>query len=249
MRGASLSLKNALTSSRWVCDRLHPVQFTLYPLGVCFWRANNKLGQLYQGICRDRRGFANFRSIITCYTPSPSERSYHHHHSLQHKSFSSNQLQLWSALYTRPVYSLQLPNMPGASLWIIPPKDSSFSQALQTLISTTIPPHFPQTKTHDFIPHVTITSNIDTSLYGSDPQAWLSALHLPSGDQHDPVFVTLDVLEAGDAFVKKLTLRAGKTAQLLQLASACRAEAVEGGDQAKAEKWAQDDYLPHLSLM
>lgn len=139
--------------------------------------------------------------------------------------------------------------MPGASLWIIPPKDSSFSQALQTLISTTIPPHFPDTKTHDFIPHVTITSNIDQSLYGSDPQAWLGGLHLPSGDQHDPVFVTLDLLEAGDAFVKKLTLRAGKSAQLLQLASACRAEAVEGGDQGKAENWARDEYLPHLSLM
>ncbi|KAH0303871.1 2, 3 cyclic phosphodiesterase, partial [Aureobasidium melanogenum] len=139
--------------------------------------------------------------------------------------------------------------MPGASLWIIPPKDSSFSQALQTLISTTIPPHFPDTKTHDFIPHVTVTSNIDQSLYGSDPQAWLGGLHLPSGDQHDPVFVTLDLLEPGDAFVKKLTLRAGKSAQLLQLASACRAEAVEGGDQKKAENWAQDEYLPHLSLM
>ena len=139
--------------------------------------------------------------------------------------------------------------MPGASLWIIPPKDSSFSQALQTLISTTIPPHFPHTKTHDFIPHVTITSNIDSSLYASDPQAWLSDLHLPSGDHHDPVFVTLDVLEAGDAFVKKLTLRAGKTAQLLQLVSACRAEAVEGGEQGEAEKWAHDEYLPHLSLM
>lgn len=139
--------------------------------------------------------------------------------------------------------------MPGASLWIIPPKDSSFSQALQTLISKTIPPRFPQTKTHDFIPHVTITSNIDQSLYGSDPQAWLSDLHVPSGDQHDPVFVTLDVLEAGDAFVKKLTMRAGKTAQLLHLASACRAEAVEAGDQEKAEEWAHDEYLPHLSLM
>jgi 2',3'-cyclic-nucleotide 3'-phosphodiesterase len=139
--------------------------------------------------------------------------------------------------------------MPGASLWIIPPKDSSFSQALQTLISKTIPPHFPQTKTHEFIPHVTITSNINQSLYGSNHQAWLSDLHLPSGDQHDPVFVTLDVLEAGDAFVKKLTMRAGKTAQLLHLASACRAEAVEGGDLEKAEKWAHNEYLPHLSLM
>ncbi|KAI5251304.1 2, 3 cyclic phosphodiesterase [Aureobasidium subglaciale] len=139
--------------------------------------------------------------------------------------------------------------MPGASLWIIPPKDSTFSQALQTLISTTIPPHFPDTKTYDFIPHVTITSNIDQSLYGSDPQAWLGSLHLPSVDQHDPVFVTLDLLEAGDAFVKKLTLRAGKTSQLLKLASACRASAVEGGDKVKAGTWAQNDYLPHLSLM
>ncbi|KAK6005215.1 hypothetical protein QM012_007994 [Aureobasidium pullulans] len=139
--------------------------------------------------------------------------------------------------------------MPGASLWIIPPKDSSFSQALQTLITTIIPPHFPDAKTHDFIPHVTITSNIDQSLYASDPQAWLGGLHLPLGDQHDPVFVTLDLLEAGDAFVKKLTLRAGKSSQLLKLASACRAEAVEGGDQGKAEKWARDEYLPHLSLI
>ncbi|THX25281.1 2, 3 cyclic phosphodiesterase [Aureobasidium pullulans] len=139
--------------------------------------------------------------------------------------------------------------MPGSSLWIIPPRDSSFYKALQTLISTAIPPHFPNTKTHDFIPHVTITSNIDQSSYGSDPQAWLSGLHLPSADQLEPIFVTLDVLEPGDAFVKKLTLRAVKNGQLLELAAACRAEAVEGGDKGKAERWAKNDYLPHLSLM
>jgi 2',3'-cyclic-nucleotide 3'-phosphodiesterase len=61
--------------------------------------------------------------------------------------------------------------------------------------------------------------------------------------------ICIYVLEAGDAFVKKLTMRAGKTDQLLHLASACRAEAVEGGDQKKAERWAHDEYLPHLSLM
>lgn len=139
--------------------------------------------------------------------------------------------------------------MPGASLWIIPHRSSSFTQATQTLISTTIPRYFPDIKTYDFIPHVTVTSNIDQSLYGSDPQAWLGSLDLPSNVQHDAVFVGLETLEAGDPFVKKLTVKAGKSEALLDLAKSCRAVAVEGGNAEKAEKWARDDYLPHLSLM
>lgn len=139
--------------------------------------------------------------------------------------------------------------MPGASLWIVPPASSPFNQVLQTLISNTIPPYFPEAQTHDFIPHLTLTSNIDQSLYKEDPQVWLGSLHFPPNPQHEPTFITLDALEAGDPFVKKLTLRSGKSEQLLQLAAAFRAAAVENGDIDKAQKWANNDYLPHLSLM
>ena len=139
--------------------------------------------------------------------------------------------------------------MPGASLWFIPPKSSPFSQAVQTLISKTIPAHFSDKKTHDFIPHVTITSGIDTSLYGSDPQAWLGGLKLPSIPKESPVVVSLEALEPSEPFFKKLTFSAEKSAQLLSLASACRANAVENGNEGKAEEWVKQSYLPHLSLM
>jgi 2',3'-cyclic-nucleotide 3'-phosphodiesterase len=142
--------------------------------------------------------------------------------------------------------------MPGASLWIVPSNDTCFYQTLQTLISTTIPPHFPKTKTHPFIPHMTITSNISQSLYTTsspNPQHWLDSLNLPEFDPAHPISITLETLEAGDAFVKKLTLKAAKSLQLLRLASACRAAAVEGGNVQKADTWATNDYLPHLSLM
>ncbi|KAF1356744.1 2',3'-cyclic-nucleotide 3'-phosphodiesterase [Delphinella strobiligena] len=136
--------------------------------------------------------------------------------------------------------------MPGSSLWLIPPRSSSFNQVLQNLITNTIPVHFPNTKTYDFIPHVTVTSNIDKSLYGQDPQAWLGSLKLPSSQA---IPVSLEILEPGEPFFKKLTVRTGKSLQLLQLAVFCRAEAVYGSDSEKALEWAHDEYLPHLSLM
>lgn len=55
-------------------------------------------------------------------------------------------------------------------------------------------------------------------------------------------------LEAGDSFFKKLTLRARKDANLVTFAAAVRAQALQV-DETTAEKWAQNDYLPHLSLL
>lgn len=136
--------------------------------------------------------------------------------------------------------------MPGSSLWLVPPPSSSFYRVVQNLITNTIPVHFPNTKTRDFIPHVTITSNIDKSLYDQDPQAWLGSLKLPSS-QATPI--SLETLEPGEPFFKKLTVRTEKSLQLLQLAAFCRAEAAYGSDSKKALKWAHDEYLPHLSLM
>ncbi|GAB7350839.1 hypothetical protein MBLNU459_g1371t1 [Dothideomycetes sp. NU459] len=150
--------------------------------------------------------------------------------------------------------------MPGASLWLVPPRSSPFCQLLQTLISTAVPPHFAGAATHDFVPHVTLTSGIERAAYGSDAQAWLAGLGLP--DKDEPT-VALESLEAGAQFVKKLTLGAAKTASLVRLAAACRGGAVlrGGGDDddddgaaaaaaaAAARSWAEEDYLPHLSLM
>ena len=136
--------------------------------------------------------------------------------------------------------------MPGSSLWLIPPEGSVFTKAIQSLISTKIPSLFPDTKTHDFIPHVTITSNVDPSLYGSDPQGWLDSLQI---DTQGDIQVDMEAVEPGKPFFKKLTLRCAKDAGLLKLATVCRAEGVEGGDEEKAKKWADGDYAPHLSLL
>lgn len=139
--------------------------------------------------------------------------------------------------------------MPGASLWLIPPHHSPFTKDIQTLISKTIPARLPAgTKTHDFIPHVTITSQIEASVYRDDPQAWLGSLKLPPTSHHDPLLVSLEALEAGDPFFKKLIMKAEKTTQLLLLAATCRAQGVTSGDSAKADDWARSEYLPHLSL-
>lgn len=56
-------------------------------------------------------------------------------------------------------------------------------------------------------------------------------------------------VDPDDKFFKKLTLRLEKTGVLVDLATACRAQGVLDGNEAGAKKWAEDEYLPHLSLM
>lgn len=139
--------------------------------------------------------------------------------------------------------------MPGASLWIIPPT-SSFNDFLQTLITDTIPSLFPEATTHSFIPHITITSNVDQSIYDDqkDPQAWLDSLHLEHHEAQD-IKILLADLEPGHPFFKKLTLNVVEDDPLLRLVAACRMEAVVGYDIINATWWAEGEYLPHLSLM
>ena len=138
-------------------------------------------------------------------------------------------------------------------MWLVPHSDSAFNQALQALITESIPARFPNTETHHFIPHVTVTSSIEQSVYGQDPEAWIRNLNLTtvSGiDAHEPtIFIRLETLEAGDQFVKKLTLKAEKAPRLLGLAAVCRSQALSQSDSALAARWARDEYLPHLSLM
>ena len=111
--------------------------------------------------------------------------------------------------------------MPGSSLWLIPPPTSDLNRHLQDLITTIIPRHFSNTKTHDFIPHVTITSNISPSLHTPNPQAWLDSVDLPLTSA-TIITAEIEALDPGDPFFKKLTLRLGKDLSLIHISEPTR---------------------------
>jgi 2',3'-cyclic-nucleotide 3'-phosphodiesterase len=139
-----------------------------------------------------------------------------------------------------------------SSLWLIAPQDDNpFNKSLKDLIGSTIPSDFPHAPKNNFIPHVTITSEIDpgqTYEKSSSPQEWLDNLDIPTFQKEkNEVVIELEELEAGEPFFKKLTIRARKDANLLSLASKCREQGL-GLSEDEAKKWAENEYLPHLSL-
>ena len=93
---------------------------------------------------------------------------------------------------------------------------------------------------------MTLTSNVSPKLHSSDPQAWLDSLDLPISSTMNADITAVD---PDDKFFKKLTLRLDKRGALVDLATACRMHGVLDGDEVAAKKWADDEYLPHLSLM
>jgi len=131
----------------------------------------------------------------------------------------------------------------------MPSTTTQFYHSVKQLISEGIPAQFPNLQTHDFLPHITLTSGIDKSLYGNEPQIWLDSLSVPATSAAHPLVLKLEALEAGEPFVKKFTARLSKLPEILKLAEACRAEAVTGGNFDKAREWAQEQYLPHMSLL
>jgi 2',3'-cyclic-nucleotide 3'-phosphodiesterase len=140
--------------------------------------------------------------------------------------------------------------MPGSSLWLIAPSDDhAFNKSLKELIGSTLPSDFPHTPKNNFIPHVTVTSDIDpTKAYKSSPQEWLDNLSLPEFQKEkNEVVIELEQLEAGEPFFKKATLRARKDANLLKFASKCREQGLLLSE-SDAKAWAENEYLPHLSL-
>ncbi|KIW63161.1 hypothetical protein PV04_10029 [Phialophora macrospora] len=139
-----------------------------------------------------------------------------------------------------------------SSLWLIAPNDDHpFNKSLKDLIGGTLPSDFPHTPKNNFIPHVTVTSEIDpakTYERSSSPQEWLDSLVLPEFQREkNEVVLELEQLEAGEPFFKKVTLRAKKDANLVKFASKCREQGLLLSE-SEAQKWAENDYLPHLSL-
>lgn len=145
--------------------------------------------------------------------------------------------------------------MGGTSLWLIPRENNPFTNAVQELITDTVPSNFAKTvKTHNFIPHVTLTSDIDPGKTyeksGESPQAWLDGLELPNfRKEFDEVIVELDHVEAGEKFFRKLAIEVNENDNLKKLATLIRKETVLGGDGNAAQKWVESEYKPHMSLL
>lgn len=120
-------------------------------------------------------------------------------------------------------------------------------------MNDTLVSDFSQYKLAKFTPHITLTSDIEASTYdkSNTPQEWLDSLdlNLDFKKELNEVNVELEQLEAGDQYFKKLYLRAGKDANLLKLAAKCREQTGKGVGETDARRWAEDEYLPHLSLM
>jgi hypothetical protein len=139
-----------------------------------------------------------------------------------------------------------------SSLWLIAPHDDHpFNKSLKDLIGGTLPSDFPHAPKNNFIPHVTVTSEIDpakTYERSSSPQEWLDSLILPEFQREkNEVVIELEQLEAGEPFFKKVTLRAKKGANLVKFASKCREQGLLLSE-IEAQKWAENEYFPHLSL-
>jgi 2',3'-cyclic-nucleotide 3'-phosphodiesterase len=133
--------------------------------------------------------------------------------------------------------------MPGSSLWLLPPKAHPLNSILSTLINQT---SLRFGSAHRFLPHVTITSEISPSQYSSDPQAWLDSLKLPPGGE---VEVKFEKLASEDVFVRKLYIKCNLAAGLKHLVMVCRREVEGFGNEEEAAKWTSEKYNPHLSLL
>lgn len=131
--------------------------------------------------------------------------------------------------------------MPGSSLWLLPPRNQPLYPALCSLISETAKLFGSE---HTFLPHVTLTSDINSKAYGSDPQAWLESLPFPKGID---VRVHLGILASEDVFVRKLYSKVDKDG--LESIGKMSRMTVEGYGDVAAQSWAEERYMPHLSLL
>ncbi|KAF8532934.1 2',3'-cyclic-nucleotide 3'-phosphodiesterase [Trichophaea hybrida] len=136
--------------------------------------------------------------------------------------------------------------MPGtSSLWLVPPANSPLETALQSLISTSLPPYFLPERVPAFSPHLTLTSRLPEG-FSNPQQEILDQIDIPNDGLPDVKFSSLNV---GDTFFTRLTLHTEKTASLVALAKQCRRNFVEGTTEGEAELWAEKVFTPHVSLV
>ncbi|KAL1792037.1 hypothetical protein ACET3X_009788 [Alternaria dauci] len=133
--------------------------------------------------------------------------------------------------------------MPGSSLWLVPPADHPLNEVIPRLIDRTSKQF---NSPHRFLPHVTLTSEISPSKYGADPQAWLESLDLPS---RQDVHIKFERLGSEDVFFRKLYIKCEKGVGIKKLAQQCRKHVDGFEDETNTMAWAEEQYMPHLSLM
>lgn len=136
--------------------------------------------------------------------------------------------------------------MPGSSLWLVPPENSELYKAIHNLIIDQVPSIYPATSPPHFAPHVTLTSAV--SIPDSEtPEQGLNSIQLPESIKD--LDVGIRQVEVGSIFVKKITMRCDKQLELCELAASCRMAGVQGVDAQSAQRWVEEEYSPHCSLM
>ncbi|PVI08563.1 2, 3 cyclic phosphodiesterase [Periconia macrospinosa] len=131
--------------------------------------------------------------------------------------------------------------MPGSSLWLLPPPSHALTPLLTELIRQTSS-HF--NSPHLFIPHVTLTSELNPDIYGSSPQEWLDSFSFPKGQD---IVIHLGQLGSEDFFFRKLYSLVQKTEAITQLGRLAREHVQKEGEDK--DEWAKHEYMPHLSLL
>lgn len=119
---------------------------------------------------------------------------------------------------------------------------------MQELINDEVPKQFvDKDKIQRFQPHVTVTQEVDIG--SKSPQEWLDGLKFPDFQaEKNEVILLLDHIQAEDPFFRKMNIALEEDANLRKLAATLRAQAT-GASEQDAEKWAKDEYRPHMSLL
>lgn len=142
--------------------------------------------------------------------------------------------------------------MPGSSLWLTPPPSHPLHAVLTKLIETTIPAQFPDTtpRPPSFSPHMTLTSNVDPSIFADQPQRWLDSIAFPPASR---VHVKLERVKTEDVFFRRCYIKCAFDG-VRDVAAISRARGVEGETEVgeKTEAWLaewKEAFGPHVSLM
>ena len=135
-----------------------------------------------------------------------------------------------------------------SSLWLVPPPQHPVTALLKDLIESVVPSLFPKLNPPRFSPHVTLTSEIPPSRYGSDAPGWLDSLDFPSASD---VVVKFTALDCEEPFFRKCNLKVEKAGGLVSLAKEAREVGVLGSKEKgrEVDLWAIETYRPHCSLM
>lgn len=152
----------------------------------------------------------------------------------------------------RQISAAQSNKMPGSSLWLVPDPSHPLHALITKLIEVTLPAHFAQATPAPpkFAPHLTLTSNIDPSIYASDPQGWLDAIPFPGASE---VNVEFERVKTEDVFFRRCYIKCGFEG-VQRVAGLARARGVLGEEDIgeKTASWLAEwraSFGPHVSLL